>query len=123
MKPFSFSKYQATGNDFILIDDRNQDFCLASDSIEKICHRRFGIGADGIILLQRGDSSFFRMRIFNSDGSEAESCGNGLLCFFRFLKDLGLIEKKGTVQIMNGLVKGEFFSDQISLELPSPQKN
>ena len=88
--PLFFSKYQAAGNDFILIDDRNHQFPILASYIQNLCDRHFGIGADGLILLQKEPFSDFWMRIFNSDGSEAEGCGNGLFCLLQFLQELGL---------------------------------
>lgn len=88
---FCFSKYSGCGNDFILIDDRDGTFPLHEISlIKKICHRRIGIGADGIILLQDSSKADFRMRIINSDGSEAEMCGNGIRCLMKFIQEIGL---------------------------------
>lgn len=85
----NFSKLQATGNDFILIDARNirQDWHkLAQD----MCHRHFGVGADGLILLMASSTADFKMKIINSDGSEAQVCGNGLRCFAKYVVDNGL---------------------------------
>jgi len=98
MKKLSFSKYEGTGNDFLLFDDRQETFPIKASAIQKYCDRRFGIGADGIILLQSSKLSDFRMRIFNSDGKEAESCGNGLRCVMRFLLDLGFAAKTYIVE-------------------------
>ena len=87
MSTLCLSKYQGAGNDFILIDDRRLQFPSENrELIAHLCHRRFGVGADGLMLLQDP----FRMRIFNSDGSEAACCGNGIRCFARFAFDLGL---------------------------------
>ena len=89
----AFSKYQGAGNDFIIIDDRKACFPV-SDSllIQKYCSRNYGIGADGLILLQASSAANFRMRIFNSDGLEADMCGNGIRCLILYLKKLGLKE-------------------------------
>ncbi len=93
----SFSKYHGTGNDFILIDDREGKASLSSTTIASLCHRQYGIGADGVILLTSSEKGDFGMRIFNRDGSEAEMCGNGLRCLIQFLIDLG--EKGENFQI------------------------
>jgi diaminopimelate epimerase len=86
----SFSKYSGAGNDFILIDNREEFFPVHKIGyIQNLCHRRHGIGSDGLVLLQDSVSSDFRMRIFNADGSEAEMCGNGIRCLTSFLRDLG----------------------------------
>lgn len=78
---WNFEKYHNLGNDFIIIDDEKKRFPEDEDLIKKLCSRNFGIGADGIILLRPE----YRMRIFNSDGSMATSCGNALLCLVKFL--------------------------------------
>ena len=84
----SFTKYHGSGNDFILIDDRTMQFTIDSAFIAKLCHRHFGIGADGLILLQPSELSHATMRIFNADGNEAAMCGNGLRCAAHFLSNL-----------------------------------
>lgn len=97
----SFAKYEGLGNDFILVDDRDKaDPSLTPEQSEKLCHRNFGIGGDGVIfaLAPPKDSDFdFSMRIYNSDGSEPEMCGNGIRCLAQFLKDLG--EESDTYRI------------------------
>lgn len=88
-----FAKYEGLGNDFILIDDRDKESpSLTPDQSERLCNRNFCIGGDGVIFAlkapEEGDYDF-SMRIYNSDGSEPEMCGNGIRCFAQFLKDLG----------------------------------
>jgi len=102
---YNFSKYQGLGNDFIIFDARGNNldnlFTENKDNfIEHLCHRNFGIGADGIILvLDSKNKCFVKMRIFNSDGSEPEMCGNGIRCLIAFLNDNNEINDKSEIRI------------------------
>jgi diaminopimelate epimerase len=87
-----FSKLQASGNDFILVDARTTERKW-SKLARAMCDRHFGIGADGLILVQDSTSADLKMRTFNSDGSEAETCGNGLRCFTKYAIEKGLVSK------------------------------
>lgn len=91
MNHLKFYKYQGTGNDFIMIDNRDRNCRLSQKLIENLCHRRFGIGADGLILLEI-DNNILKMVYFNSDGRESSMCGNGGRCFAAFAFMLKLIE-------------------------------
>lgn len=85
-----FTKYHGLGNDFILIDNRSSsEPCLTPEQAVKLCDRHFGIGGDGVIFTLPGqDGTDYTMRIYNSDGSEPEMCGNGIRCLARFIADL-----------------------------------
>jgi diaminopimelate epimerase len=117
MSMLSFGKYQGAGNDFIIIDDRDETF--QPSLIPCLCHRKFGIGADGVILLQDP----FRMRIYNSDGLEAETCGNGLRCLGRFLLDLGFPKQKYRIQTIDRdrFVEISYIDDLIAVDMGQPQ--
>lgn len=81
-----FSKFEGSGNDFIIVDDLKMQFsCKNVGLIQRLCHRHFGIGADGLILVQPSSVADYKMKIFNSDGFEASMCGNGLRCFVLYL--------------------------------------
>jgi diaminopimelate epimerase len=85
-----FSKYEGTGNDFIMIDDRKLQFPVSEKLISRLCDRHFGIGADGVLLVQRSEGYDFGMNYFNSDGSPATFCGNGGRCITAFAHHNGI---------------------------------
>src|SRR5438046_6076029 len=90
-----FTKMNGAGNDFVLIDNRAGEVHLDRGQIARLCDRHRGIGADGILLLEEGaNGADFRMRYFNSDGGEAEMCGNGARCFARFANKIAETQEK-----------------------------
>lgn len=112
-----FYKYQGTGNDFVMIDDRDLQFPVSRELIASICHRRFGVGADGLILLQNADGYDFRMVYFNADGGEGSMCGNGGRCVVRFASDLGLFEGQTRFIAVDGEHEGTVSGDTIRLKM------
>ncbi|HLV43153.1 MAG TPA: diaminopimelate epimerase [Brumimicrobium sp.] len=114
---FSFTKYHGTGNDFIMIDcTKNKDFTLTSEQISELCDRRFGIGADGVILISSHPNLNFTMTYFNSDGSQS-FCGNGARCAVHFSSSLGLITNKATFEAIDGIHEATLSNGLISLKM------
>ncbi|MEN8200981.1 MAG: diaminopimelate epimerase [Bacteroidota bacterium] len=99
-----FSKYHGTGNDFVIIDGRDQDTShFTSGLIHRLCDRRFGIGSDGLIILEEGDLADFKMRYFNADGREGSMCGNGGRCITAFAHHLGICGSEAAFEGMDGM--------------------
>jgi len=86
----SFVKYHGAGNDFVIINNTISAYVLTKEQIAFMCHRRFGIGADGLMLIEKSDEADFRMRYFNSDGNESTMCGNGGRCISHYAHSIGL---------------------------------
>ncbi|MFN4081285.1 MAG: diaminopimelate epimerase [Saprospiraceae bacterium] len=105
----SFVKYQGAGNDFILIDQRRNEWIQAGDKhlVARLCDRRFGIGADGLILLRESAEADFEMVYFNSDGGLSTFCGNGGRCVAAFAASLGIIGQKTRFRAADGIHEAE----------------
>lgn len=88
-----FGKYEGAGNDFVIVDNREENFAPSPRRVAALCNRRFGIGADGLMLLEKDDVTQFRMRYFNSDGPEATMCGNGGRCMVLFAAHIGIAQE------------------------------
>lgn len=113
------------GNDFILIDCIRQAQEISSFQFEKIserlCHRRFGIGADQLLLLYSSNTADFRMRILNADGSEVEMCGNGIRCLAKYIWDKGLSDKDTlNIETLAGIIRPERRGDMVRVDMGEP---
>ena len=116
MRPLTFTKMQGLGNDFIVLDG---PVSLSEDEIRELCDRRFGIGADGVLVVTRGDP--VRMEYWNADGSVAEMCGNGLRCVARYAYDRGWApDRNFGVQTPIGMRGARVLEDAIEVEIGRP---
>ncbi|MCE8423049.1 MAG: diaminopimelate epimerase [Candidatus Methanoperedens sp.] len=105
-----FTKLHGNGNDFILVDEFNEVIIPEKEKaafVAKYCDRRFGIGGDGVLFLGKSDKADIRMRIFNSDGTEAEMCGNGVRCLVKYAFDEGYIKGNSMVETLAGVLPVE----------------
>lgn len=116
MKTLSFVKYHGTGNDFIMIHDPDKSINLSHSIIREMCERRFGIGSDGLILIQPSDSLNFHMEFFNPDASQS-FCGNGSRCAVHFAHSLGIVEKSCTFSAIDGVHQATLQDDQVTVSM------
>ena len=113
-----FLKYHGAGNDFILIDNRFQKYSLKNYQIKFLCHRKYGIGSDGLIFLNHSDDFDFEMIYHNSDGNQSSMCGNGGRCIVGFAKHLNIIDSKAKFLAIDGIHEARIHkSSRISLSM------
>lgn len=120
----SFVKMQGLGNDFILLDGIKDPQLLSIDFVHispRLCNRRFGIGADQILLLSASDKADFKMRIFNADGSEVEMCGNGIRCLAKYIWDRGMHNSRTlNIETLAGIIRPERVNDLVRVNMGRP---
>lgn len=118
----NFEKYHGAGNDFIMHDNRGLLFPVGQSIIKRLCNRNFGIGADGLILLENSAEHDFSMRYFNSDGHESSMCGNGGRCITAYAAGLGIINNKAVFSAIDGLHHSHIRGDLVSLKMSDVMK-
>lgn len=115
---FDFYKYHGTGNDFILFDDRDRKLHeLTKEQVAMLCHRRFGIGADGLILIRSVEGYDFEMVYYNSDGGESSMCGNGGRCISMLAHHLGIVGKEIRFLAIDGPHEARISGDKVELKM------
>jgi len=120
-----FTKMHGLGNDFVLIDCRDKavsdKLSAISDVSKRLCHRRFGVGADQVLLLYPSNIADFKMLIFNADGSEVEMCGNGIRCFAKYIWDRKLSDKEAlSVETAAGIIRPERSGQMVKVDMGEP---
>jgi diaminopimelate epimerase len=117
-----FTKMNGAGNDFVLLDNRAGDLRLAPEQISRICDRHRGVGADGILLLEKSSNGAdFRMRYYNRDGGEAEMCGNGARCFARFANHIAGPLTKLSFETPAGVIGAAIEGELVCLQMSEPR--
>jgi len=117
-----FWKMNGAGNDFVVLDNRDNSLSLSGEQIARLCQRQRGIGADGLLAVEPAENGAdFRMRYYNADGGEAEMCGNGARCFARFVNFLsGGSLARTSFETLAGTIEAEFQGDQVRIQLSTP---
>lgn len=119
-----FSKMQGTGNDFVMVDGIAQPFLLTPAQLRRLADRRFGVGADQVLVVERPTRHGidFRYRIFNADGGEVEQCGNGARCFVKFVHARGLSDKRAIrVETLGGVIEPRLEEDgDVTVDMGAP---
>ena len=119
----NFYKYQGTGNDFVMVDNRKGVFPKDNtELVSFLCDRRFGIGADGLILLENDQAADFKMVYYNSDGRQSTMCGNGGRCIVAFANHLGIVDQEISFVAIDGLHRASIDNGIVSLEMQEVQE-
>lgn len=118
----TFTKMHGLGNDFIIIDDREEALTDLPELARRLCHRRFGIGADQLLLVHLSQVADFKMIIYNPDGSEAEMCGNGIRCFARYLLDKEVTDRHDLrIETGAGIIGVKVREDLVEVDMGEPR--
>ncbi|MDP8292260.1 MAG: diaminopimelate epimerase [Candidatus Orphnella occulta] len=121
MSAIKFSKMVATGNDFIVIDNRKQTLKRLSELARKLCDRKFGIGADGLLLVERSKIADFKMRILNPDGTEPDTCGNGSRCIALYAKLNKIALYTMRIETKAGLLSAKAGKSNVKINMTDPK--
>jgi len=116
-----FTKISGTGNDFVVVDNRDGKISARAALAKKWCDRKHSIGGDGLLLLEKSKKADFRMRILNTDGSEAEMCGNGIRCIAKFAHDKKIAGSRMTIETIAGLIDADVKGDMIKARMIEPR--
>jgi diaminopimelate epimerase len=121
-EPLAFTKMSGTGNDFIIIDNRNQKIKKSemASLAARLCRRRFAVGADGLILIENSARADFRWQFYNGDGSEAEMCGNGARCAARYAYARGIAPARMHFETIAGLIEAQMVGNNAKIRLTPP---
>ncbi|HSH39829.1 MAG TPA: diaminopimelate epimerase [Chthoniobacterales bacterium] len=122
MPKLQFVKMNGAGNDFVMLDNRAGDVQLGREQIARLCDRHRGVGADGVLLIERaGNGADFRMRYYNADGGEAEMCGNGARCFARFAERVAGARENVSFETPAGVIAATLKGERVTLRMSDPK--
>ncbi len=121
MKKINFTKMAASGNDFVVCRFAGLPVSQLKNLAVKMCDRKYGVGADGLLVLEKSKTAAVRMRIFNADGSEAEMCGNGARCVASYSARGHRLEKKISIETKAGIIESEVLGDNVRIRLTGPK--
>jgi diaminopimelate epimerase len=121
MAEIGFTKMHGCGNDFVLLDCLHQKIGNLEELAKRLCHRRFGVGADQLLTVHPSEIADFKMEIYNADGGQVEMCGNGIRCFAKYVRDHGLTQKTELeVETLAGVIRPRLIGDQVEVDMGEP---